>query len=147
MSLAHAMWLHGHGLQIEYPDRVESVWRAGFFIRVVPKPNTGNWLHFAIPTPVIVDDNRLSVGSVLLRFRTGSTVVRVTAVHIYDGEVKIASHDGLNLSPNAWSTPRFDVPTHPEIKWGLGISIGVTAGSGTGARTMEFASAGCDFLP
>ncbi|HEV2708149.1 MAG TPA: DUF6623 family protein [Pyrinomonadaceae bacterium] len=147
MPLAHAMWTHGHSLQIEYPDRIESVWRAGFFIRIVPKLNTGNWFHFAIPTPVIVDDNRLTVGSVLLRFRTGSTVACVTAVHIYDGEVKIASHDGLALAPTSWGTPRFDVPGHPEIKWGLGISIGVTIGGGTGSRNMEFASAGCDFLP
>jgi hypothetical protein len=68
-------------------------------------------------------------------------------VHVYDGEVKIASHDGLSLAPTSWSTPRFDVPPHPEIKWGLGISIGVTIGGETGSRNMEFASAGCDFLP
>ena len=147
MPLAHAMWTHGHSMQIEYPDRVESVWSAGFFIRVVPRLNTGNWFHFAIPTPVIVDDNRLSVGSVLLRFRVDSAVARVTAVHVYDGEVKIVSHDGLNLAPTSWSTPRFDVPSHPEIKWGLGISIGVTVGGSAGSRNMEFASAGCDFLP
>ncbi|HEX8473518.1 MAG TPA: DUF6623 family protein [Pyrinomonadaceae bacterium] len=141
------MWSHGHSMQIEFPDRVESVWRAGFFIRVVPRPNTDNWFHFAIPTPVIVDDNRLSVGSVLLRYRVGSAVARVTAVHVYDGEVIIASHNGLNLSPTTWGNPRFEVSGHPEIKWGLGISIGVNAGGGAGSRNMEFASAGCDFLP
>lgn len=147
MPLAHAMWTHGHSMQIEFPDRVESVLRAGFFIRVVPKLNSGNWFHFAIPTPVIVDDNRLSVGSVLLRYRVDSAVARITAVHIYDGEVIIAAHDGLNLASTAWAVPRFDVPSHPEIKWGLGISINVTAGGGAGSRNMEFASAGCDFLP
>jgi hypothetical protein len=134
-------------MQVEFPDRAESIWRAGFYIRVVPKPNTVNWFHFAIPTPVIVDDNSLRVGKVLIRFKAGSAVAAVTAVHVYDGEVVIAVHDKLTLSPNAWSTASFDVPNHPEIKWGLGISIGVTTGGGAGSRNMDFVSAGCDFLP
>ncbi len=83
----------------------------------------------------------------LLRFRVGSPVARVTAVHVYDGEVKIVSHDGLNLAPTSWSAPRFDVPSHPEIRWWPGISIGVNVWGGAGSRSMEFASAGCDFLP
>ena len=45
--------------------------------------------------------------------------------------MKIASHDGLSLSPqNDFVWPRFDVVSHPYIKWGLGISIGVKFGDG-----------------
>ena len=147
-SLAQAMWVHGHSMQIEYPDRIQSVWRAGFYIRVQGKPNTSNWLHFAIPTPVIVDDRRLSVGSVMVRFRSSSDKAIIHAVHIYDGETKIASHDGLSLAPQgSFDWPRFDVPTHPDIKWGLGISIGVRfEGTSAAQNQMEFSSAGCDFL-
>ena len=148
MTLAQAMWDHGHSMQIEYPDRLHSSWRPGFDIRVEGTPNTDNWFHFAIPTTVIVNEDRLRVNSVMLRFRTGSNSAFVHAVHIYDGENRIASHDGLRLSPRDWSFQRFDVPVHPEILWGLGISIGVRfEGTQPADNRMEFSSAGCDFNP
>jgi len=148
MSLAKAMWAHGHSMVIEYPDRIKSEWKAGFFYRVVGKPGTTNWFHFAIPTPVIVSDNRLAIDSVMIRFRSNSTNADITNVHVYDGEKKIASHDGLDLSPSDWNWPRFDVPGHPEILWGVGISIGVRFNGTTDSQnTMEFSSVGADFLP
>ena len=148
-SLAQAMWSHGHSMQIEYPDRIRSVSRARFSMRVEGNSNTSNWFHFAIPTPVIVNDNRLSVGSVMIRFRSASDKAFVHAVHIYDGETKIASHDGLRLAPQgSFDWPRFDVPTHPKVKWGLGISIGVAfEGTNETENRMEFSAAGCDCQP
>jgi len=148
MALAKAMWAHGHSMVIEYPDRIKSEWKAGFFYRVVGKPGTTNWFHFAIPTPVIVSDNRLAIDSVMIRFRSNSTNADITNVHVYDGEKKIASHDGLDLSPAEWSWPRFGVPGHPDILWGVGISIGVRFnGTTDNQNTMEFSSVGADFLP
>ncbi|TRT52779.1 MAG: hypothetical protein EWV85_15140 [Microcystis aeruginosa Ma_QC_C_20070703_M131] len=149
LKLARAMWVHGHSMQIEYPDRLDLEKRMGFYIQVRGKPFTSNWFHFAIPTPVIVDGTRLLVGSVMIRFRTGPGA-SVYAVHVYDGETKIAAHDGLNLSPQSgFSWPRFDVPTHPPIRWGLGISIGVRFGDGANLPAnkllVEISSVGCDF--
>jgi hypothetical protein len=150
LKLAHAMWVHGHNMQIEYPERLYLQKRMGLYIQVEGKPFTSNWLHFAIPTPVIVDGKRLRVGSVMIRFRTGPGA-SVHAVHIYDGEKKIAAHDGLNLSPQkGFVWPRFDVPTHPDIKWGLGISIGVKFGDSANLPPnkllVQVSAAGCDFM-
>jgi hypothetical protein len=69
-GIDHAMWTHGTSMEIEFPDRVESVRRFGFFMRVVGAPNSENWFHFAIPTPVIVNNARKVVGAVILRFVT-----------------------------------------------------------------------------
>jgi|LGVE01.1.fsa_nt_gb hypothetical protein len=147
MALEHAMWAHGHSMHIEYPDRLNVVWRAGFYIRVEGELGTDNWFHFAIPTPVIVKDNRLRVGSVMLRFKTMSSDAIVRHVHIYDGEKMIATHNNVNLSGDHMFE-RFDVPGHPDVRWGLGISIGVRFGTEKGkSHRMEFISAGCDFLP
>lgn len=144
MPLAHAMWVHGHSMQIEYLDRIDSVQRAGGYIRVEGKSNSSNWFHLAIPTAVIVDGNRLRIGSVMLRFRTSGATV--TKVHVYDGGNKIASQDGLSLNPSDWAFERFDVPSEPEILWGLGISFKGEFGSGS-RRRIEVSSAGGDFLP
>jgi hypothetical protein len=134
-------------MSIEVPDRIASVWRAGFFIRVIGKPNTTNWFHFHIPTPVIIKDKRLEIDSAMLRYRTGSANAAVTNVHIFDGEGRIAAQDGLNLSPTGnFTFQRFDAPGKPDTLWGTGVTVGVRFGGGTDAqRTMEFASAGIDF--
>lgn len=152
MPIAQAMWVHGHSIGVEHPERLASVWRAGFFARLQGKPAQSAWFHFAVPTPVIVAGSRLRVGSVLVRLRATPAEAWLSAVHVYDGERKIAAHDGLRLAPERWSTPRFAVPGSPEVLWGLGISLQVTfardstAPNADLARRLDFSAAGCDFL-
>jgi hypothetical protein len=144
-EITHAMWVHGTSIQVEYPDRIASLRRLGFYTRIVGEPNTRNWFHFAIPTPVIVDGDRKQVGPVILRFRTNSTEAVVRDVHVYDGYTKIAAHNGVNLSGDNWFA-RFGIAHGPQVRWGLGISLGVEFGTGSATeRSMDFASAGCDF--
>jgi peptidoglycan hydrolase-like protein with peptidoglycan-binding domain len=146
-SIAEAAWVHGTAVSVELPDNIESMRRFGFFTRLVGKPNTQNWFHFALPTPVIVDNDRKVVGPCMLRFQTGGTSAVVRDVHIYDGEVRLVAHDSVNLSGSQPFT-RFGVAQAPEVLWGVGISIGVTYGGGTAAqRTIDLISAGCDFQP
>ncbi len=145
IKIAHAMWIHGHSMQIEYPDRLASQWRAGFSITVEGKPSSTNWFHFAIPTPVIVNDVRLRADSVMLRFKTSSVDAWVRDVHVYDGEKLIAAHDKVNLSKDHLFE-RFLIPDRPEVQWGIGISIGVACGVEMMDHHMEFIAAGCDFM-
>jgi len=142
------MWAHGHGMAVEVPGNLVSEWRAGVFIRGVGKRGTTNWFHFAIPTTVIVNDNRLRIDSAMLRFRSGSNLADVTNLHIFDGETRIFAADNLNLSPAALGFERFVVPNKPEVRWGVGVTVGVRfTGANDAQNTMEFASAGVDFLP
>jgi peptidoglycan hydrolase-like protein with peptidoglycan-binding domain len=146
-SIAEASWVHGTAVTVELPENIESMRRFGFFTRLVGKPNTQNWFHFAIPTPVIVSNDRKVVGPCMLRFQTGGTNAVVRDVHIYDGEVRLVAHDSVNLSGSQPFT-RFGVAQAPEVLWGVGISIGVTYRGGTAAqRTIDLISAGCDFQP
>ncbi len=129
MSMARAMWIHGHGVRIEHPDRLVSEWRAGFFVRLVGRPESRLWVHYGIPTPVLVGPDRLKAGSVMVRFRSvQADDAWVAAVHIYDGETRIAAHDGLNHRSADWIWPRFEVPGHPEVRWGVGVSIQLAFG-------------------
>jgi hypothetical protein len=147
-DIAEASWVHGTSIQVEVPENLESVRRFGFFTRIIGKPNTTNWLHFAIPTPVIVNNVRKTFGPCMLRFSTGGTDAMVRDVHLYDGEARVAAHDSVNLSGSQGFT-RFGVAHAPKVLWGVGISIGVRFGasSSAAARTMDFISAGCDFRP
>lgn len=145
-NLAQAMWAHGHSMQVEFPEFLAKAWRAGFYMEIEGKPDTQNWFHFAIPTTVIVDDRRLRTGSVMLLLETLSADAIVRDVHVYDGSTKLVAHDGVNISGKAGFV-RFDVPTHPLVKWGIGISVGVDFKDGAASRVMRFMSAGCDFIP
>lgn len=142
--MRHAMWTHGHSMQIEYPERINWVQRRGFSARVSSSGVAHNWFHFAIPTPVIVDDDRLTVCSVLVRFRSSGGAV-VESVHVYDGETRLVSRDNLVLNPANWHVERVDVPNDPQVRWGLGVSVQV--GFGPDGGEIEFGAAGCDFGP
>jgi hypothetical protein len=144
-KIAYASWIHGHSMQIEYPDRLVSQRRAGFSFTVEGKPGTINWFHFAIPTPVIINDVRLRADSVMLCFRTGSVDAIVRDVHVYDGNNLIAVHDNVRLSKENLFV-RLMIPDRPEMWLALGISIGVSFGVEMMDHHMEFIAAGCDLM-
>lgn len=145
-KIEHANWAHGTDLQIELDSRVEAIRRYGFFTRVIGKPNTTNWYHLPIPTPVITHGNRLAIARAMLRFITGGTSAVVRDVHIYDGSSRIAAHNSVNLS-GSQPFAAFGVAHKPNVFWGTGISIGVTTKTGTAAqRRIDVISGGIDFL-
>ena len=92
MSIDHALWVHGHSAEIEYPDRVASIVRKGYYVRVEGNPSTTNWLHIAVPTAVIVDDARMRPMNVQFRYKAADGG-SVGAVHAYDGERRIAAEE------------------------------------------------------
>ena len=147
MAINHAMWVHGHTMNVEYPNQLKEVWRAGYFIRLTGKPNTFNWFHFYIPTPVIVGDKRLNIHSAMVRFKTLGSKAVITNVHIYDGEKKIANHNNLNLVNSNYQYTRFNVPGKPKVLWGVGVSVCVKFnGTKDAENIIDFSSAGVDFI-
>ncbi|KAH8588711.1 hypothetical protein B0O99DRAFT_638420 [Bisporella sp. PMI_857] len=142
-TIKQAAWTHGIGVELE--SRSWSALRQGFYTTVRPSnEGTFGWVHFAIPTPVIVDGTRLKAASAMIRFSTGSGA-KVTRFHVFDGEKRIADHNELNLAGNLQFVRR-DVPGDPEVLWGTVISLGVQF-SGTGPNDyVQFISAGIDFF-
>lgn len=145
VNISYASWIHGRTLQIEYPDRIVREDRNGWCAYVEGMPGTINWFHLAVPTPVIINDVRMQAGSVMLAFKTGSVDAFIRDVHVYDGRFRIAEFNNVNLSGEQ-PFIRLVVPGTPQIWGGLGISVGVGFGVEAMDHTMEFYSAGCDFV-
>lgn len=141
-GIHHAMWTHGNSLQIETPKNFVSATRYGFYTALVGHAGTSSWVHFQIPTPLIVNDVRLKASSVLLSFKTSASGAQVRAVHVYDGDQKIASFENLSLSGNAGMV-RFTLSNAPLIYEGLNISVLTSFQS---QSEIDFISAGCDFF-
>ncbi|MDL2124602.1 MAG: hypothetical protein LWX51_16340 [Deltaproteobacteria bacterium] len=144
MSLDHALWIHGHSAEIEYPNRVASMIQKGYYVSVQGNPSTTNWLHFAVPTAAIVDNYRMRpiTPQFLYRSDGGGSIDKVD---VYDGEEIIATYENPAGDIDGWRWIRVGV-NHDEIqsvKWGIGISIRLRFGRHGGQ--LEFKSAGCDF--
>jgi serine protease AprX len=141
--LVHAAWIHGHAARVERPERLEHELLLGFYSLFKGKPNTDNWFHFALPTPVIVSNKRLRLDSIMLLFWTDPNV-HVYAVHVWDANTALKRYDGLNLSGSHWFT-RFDVLNN-HVRYGIGVSVGVRFTAAAGERRILFGSCGGDFI-
>jgi hypothetical protein len=142
MSIKQAAWTHGLGIELESSSW--SALRQGFYTTVRPSnQGTSGWVHFVIPTPVIVDGTRLKAESAMARFSTGSDAA-ITNFHVYDGEKKIAEYNGLSLKGNLQFV-RKAVPGNPQVQWGTAISLGVQFNGTRQDAYVQFISAGIDF--
>jgi hypothetical protein len=145
MPIKQAAWTHGLGVELETPSW--SAFRQGFYTTVRPSnESTFGWVHFVIPTPVIVDGERLHAVTAWIRYATGSTA-KITNFHVYDGEKKIADYNGLALGNGGTGIVNESraVPGSPEVLWGTAISLGVQF-SGNGPNDyVQFVSGGIDF--
>jgi len=152
-SCFHAFWTHGSGVQVENPDSLVSVTRLGYCTSVVGKPNAGGWFHFAVPTPVIGTCYSKAAGQevgfryrllrALIYVHTSGPDVRITRVHVWDGNQRRAQYDDLTITGGPLMQA-FDVPGNPLVIYGIGISIRVEFGPAGG--WVSFISAGSDFL-
>ena len=55
MAGDYKYWVHGAAVQVEFPNAVTSIQRAGWGTEIVQAQGTENWFHFAIPTPTRLD--------------------------------------------------------------------------------------------
>lgn len=137
-----ASWTNGVAVALE--NSSWSALRQGFGTTVRPSnESTSGWVHFAIPTPVILSNVRVKAGQALVRFSTGPQA-SIGAFHVYDGERKIAEQNGLHL------TGTLQVASQqlgrPEVLWGTGISV-LLSFTGTGPDAwVQLIAAGIDFF-
>lgn len=155
VSLKAAMWAHGTSAQVEFPERLRPnnpVRRQGWGTTFSGPSRAENWFHFAIPTPVILDDVRPAVGKIFVFYDTHGGGATLLDVHLYDGPFKFMEYSSLNLrgnhaqsidAGNSWTVS----PAHT-ILYGLGISVHVQFGQCIDSECdllMTFTTVGADF--
>jgi hypothetical protein len=141
----HNLFVHGHSAEIENAADIVLMQQKGDRVVVEGRPSTENWLHFALPSPVMVDERRLRPGTVWLRYKTSGSA-SVSAIHVWDGDTRIAAVSSPSGAvENGWTKFKHDFDALKVLAayWGLGISVGLSFGPGGGQ--VEVATAGCDF--
>ena len=149
MSKIQASWVHGSSVQAEREGYFIAKQRAVYGARF--RGHGKEWFNFAIPTPVILDDQRSSLVKVFVLYQTEGTTAKIIKVHAYDGGKLIKAFDNLSLTgyhsevvdqSNSWVIK----PAY-KMMYGLGISVYVDFGKPTqaGVPLIRFVSAGADF--
>lgn len=139
-GIAHAMWVHGINLKIENPGALETYVPLGWGMELAGKNGQQCWIHFAIPTSVIVSDTRLKVGSVIVDFSAEANA-RIKEIAVWDGGTKLIEHQGTF---SGLQSARVNIPAKPEVRFGINISVLCGWGVETGNK-ITFHSAGVDF--
>ena len=144
-AIKQASWIHGTSVHFENQSWAARALRQAFFTTVTPSnESSSGWVHFAIPTPVIVNGTRSKAQSGIIRFSTGSQA-SIRSFHIYDGETRILANDSLNLTGNI-QIHREVINGTPDVQWGIGISLQLFF-NGTGPDAwVQLVSAGMDFI-
>lgn len=144
-GLLHASWIHGHSGHVELPNNVRRLTPYGFHLELDPYAGQYNWVHFAIPTPVILYDRRLKLWRVMLNFQTASWDSWVHAVHVWDGATPLLRQNGLYLHGNH-GFAAFNVPGTPAVQFGIGVSLGIYSGASANDHRFFFRTVGGDFV-
>jgi hypothetical protein len=90
-----ASWVHGHAGRIEAPDRLVNIVPIGWGLQVAGLPGTDNWLHYAVPTPVIVNGVRAKIVQLGIKATRQSTDARIWAVPAYDGHHRFYANESV----------------------------------------------------
>jgi uncharacterized protein DUF6623 len=144
-SIAFASWIHGNTGHVERPELAHEITPFGFGLEVQSR-GAANWVHYGIPTPVIVNENRLKILRAMIVFETANPYAQVQSLHVWDGAVQLAKIDGLALS-GRHPFEAFPIPNTPTVQFGITISIGFALTTFEfGPLKFGFISAGADFV-
>jgi len=140
---------HGHSGRIEHPDRLARFWRAGFFLELHGRSGTQTWVHYAIPTIQPPAGRMLRPTSIIVRCRMPERETTLSAVHIYDGEQRIAVHERTGQRPRDWQDLRFTATPGRAAQSAIGVSLNFQWGRAEPGASPRFrvqiASVACEF--
>ncbi len=147
-----AMWTHGHDALTETENvQIGSIgW--GALIQAPQNSFETEWIHYNIPTPVILNDVRPKILRVMILFDTFNrgpvNSGAITSVHVWDRDNRILQIDGLALTGSHLNLDvenRFEFPANVTPFFGVGVSIGYHFDPAHRNGTLLITSVGADF--
>lgn len=123
-----AMWVHGNAIVAEHPENLLALDYRGWGPEFQLERGTKSWFHLAIPTPLILDDQRPELVRVFLYFNAPESDGYISEVHVYDGSERLQVFENLFLVGDcrafliSWSNA-FTLPSPRLLHRGLSISF------------------------
>ena len=154
-TVVTAMWVHGNAIVAEHPEHVLALDYRGWGPEIQLKRETRSWFHLAVPTPLILGNQRAQLARVFLCFNTAERDGRISEVHVYDGADRVQVFENLFLVGDCRASlmsgsNTFPLPSPRLLYRGLGISFLYQAASCAQEPCppsyLSIAAAGADFL-
>jgi hypothetical protein len=154
------MWANGNAATVQAPEHLDQLLHVGWGTDAYIKTGTVTWFHIPIPTgaPLNGDKMLLARAFLLVAFDNDERVVRIDAVHLWDGPTQIKEFDqrawgGSHLFDRTVANT-FELEKPYPIEAGVGISFCVnvsimidTAGGGVrGPVPLSIGGAGAEFV-
>jgi len=148
MPRKYDMWTHGTSVQVQEKGWEARAVREGYSTKVTP----GNdllfgWVHFAIPTPVMIDSAPLKAQVALIRFNIGSQA-SIEHFQVFNGEGKIIDR-GVKYPRKRMGRAQSEeepIQDQPVLIGGVGISIKVVFTGRDRDAWIELIGAGIQFF-
>lgn len=140
----YSVWVPGSALQIPH---VYTPHPPSYVVGIYPRPAGTKvdgrlFLSVPLPTPVIVDGQRVRLARVFVLYQVSSPH-ELTNLNVYDGDRKVEQWDSGPLPSGDFShttSPEntFEIEGEPEVRFGVQLWLGVNA-------TAVFCGFGADF--
>ncbi len=154
-TVVTAMWVHGNAIIAEHPEHILALDYRGWGPEFQLKHGTRSWFHLAVPTPLILANQRAQLVRIFLCFNTPERDGHISEIHVYDGADCVQVFENLflvgdcrNSLMNGLNT--FPLPNPRVLYRGLGLSFlyqaAVCAREPCPASYLSIAAAGADFL-
>jgi hypothetical protein len=155
MTLVTAIWTHGNAVVAEHPEHLLALDYRGWGPEFQLKRETQSWFHLAVPTPLILANQRTQLVRIFLCFNTPERDGRISEIHVYDGSDRVQVFEHLFLSGDRRTSlmneqNAFALPSPRLLYRGLGISFLYQAAACTEepcpGSYLSLAAAGGEFL-
>jgi len=144
-------WVHGSSLHLENEGTLFTLKHFGFASEVTilqTAAKTGNWVHFAVPTPTFIDGKRASLQRVIIAFDSApSDGLRIDRVDVWDASNRILSMQ-VSWGNAGLEVKSLEFPQPPFVFSGVGISMHIVNCSSPefcNTQRIRFTAAGAEF--
>ena len=143
-----SIWTHAHSITSQDPGW--TLTRFGSSVIITPSPaadsaGVQNWVHFPVPTQIVIGSKRVQAVAAHLRFGVGAQAT-ILAINIWDGDRRIAVIDNLNIGTNPTKTYTWNISNSEEINYGVEISVAIRFKTvDPSVASVGFVGAGIDF--
>jgi hypothetical protein len=150
-----AMWVHGNTIVAEHPEHILALDYRGWGPEFQLERETKSWFHLAVPTPLILANQRTQLVRIFLYFNTPERDGHISEIHVYDGSDRVQVYENLFLVGDCRASlmsgsNTFPLPSSRLLYRGLSISFLYQAASCAQEPCppsyLSIAAAGADFL-
>jgi hypothetical protein len=135
-------WTHGISAIVEFPGQVAEIRHNTLGLDLRQRANTDNWLHLALPSPSMLDNNDVFIIDALLKGKSNENA-RVDRIRISDHGA-ILFEQAVNFTDETFDE-KFQRPgpgVRPVIKSGITFSVHVSFLTGSPMGAVVIQSAG-----